>query len=602
MKNIWLSIVVGLLPAHCNGAAIGQSPSFSQQSANAAMARWPAAGFAGASDAQRIGLEQLHEALDEEWLGTAHAGYFRYVESAVDPLIAVDGTISGYDKNTGNLDNIALGRELLLLYRVTQQRKYFDAAANLRMQLISQPRRRDGGFWHANDSPGQMRVEDLEDAEPFNAGFATVIQQPQNFADITRQFVIFETGARDARNGLLRPRIDEQKIQPNSGQATEPEPGELRSTVIYLTALIDTLPSYPRTDGGRAALLAVLRREADAVVHFENERHQELPGNHQSPNGLQSSKQDPTCDLAIYALAKSVRLGYLSSGYLTIAGSLNRPATEPAGQAAGPEDPAGAAAQILASREMEVAPLAKRAHGARVLLDAWFNSQHRFNALDQQESFHYKWDDFSDSGFSLPGHLFNDYGIETDALYDAPNTYNLKGAQFYVIVSPDNSSKNLKPHYMTEPDAGQVAEWVRRGGVLVMMENDPANADIGHFDLLADRFGIHFNNVLSHHVIGDTFPMGRIEAPGGGELFQRPRILYMKDTCTIALSGSARPLLIDKGDVMMAAAKYGRGTVFAVVDPWLYNEYTDGRKLPPEYDNFGGAQDLLNWLVRQLPD
>ncbi len=25
----------------------------------------------------------------------------------------------------------------------------------------------------------------------------------------------------------------------------------------------------------------------------------------------------------------------------------------------------------------------------------------------------------------------------------------------------------------------------------------------------------------------------------------------------------------------MATAKYGKGTVYAMVDPWLYNEYTD---------------------------
>ena len=49
----------------------------------------------------------------------------------------------------------------------------------------------------------------------------------------------------------------------------------------------------------------------------------------------------------------------------------------------------------------------------------------------------------------------------------------------------------------------------------------------------------------------------------------------------------------------MAVAKYGKGTVFAVGDPWLYNEYTDGRKLPPEYDNFKAAQDLALWFIQQ---
>jgi unsaturated rhamnogalacturonyl hydrolase len=252
-----------------------------------------------------------------------------------------------------------------------------------------------------------------------------------------------------------------------------------------------------------------------------------------------------------------------------------------------------------ASREMEIASQARDGYGKKVLLDAWFNSQKRKNKLGEMEYFHYKWNDNSDSGFSQLGHLFNDYGIDTETLYEAPTAANLSSAQFYIIVSPDIRAKNPQPHYVTRQDAGQVAEWVKRGGILLMMENDPANADIEHLDLLADKFGIHFNNVLSHHVIDDNFSMGRIEVAGGGELFKQPHVLFMKDTCTISLRGSARSLLVDKGDIMMAAAKYGKGTVFAVVDPWLYNEYTGGRRLPPEYDNLSGARELLDWLIRQ---
>jgi unsaturated rhamnogalacturonyl hydrolase len=49
----------------------------------------------------------------------------------------------------------------------------------------------------------------------------------------------------------------------------------------------------------------------------------------------------------------------------------------------------------------------------------------------------------------------------------------------------------------------------------------------------------------------------------------------------------------------MATAKYGKGTVFAVGDPWLYNEYTDGRKLPADFDNYTAAEMLSSWLLQQ---
>jgi unsaturated rhamnogalacturonyl hydrolase len=42
----------------------------------------------------------------------------------------------------------------------------------------------------------------------------------------------------------------------------------------------------------------------------------------------------------------------------------------------------------------------------------------------------------------------------------------------------------------------------------------------------------------------------------------------------------------------------GKGVVLAVVDPWIYNEYADGRKMR-QYDGLEAAQDLAAWALRQ---
>ena len=73
----------------------------------------------------------------------------------------------------------------------------------------------------------------------------------------------------------------------------------------------------------------------------------------------------------------------------------------------------------------------------------------------------------------------------------------------------------------------------------------------------------------------------------------------MKDTCTISVSGPAKTILTDKGDAMMATSRYGKGIVYAVADPWLYNEYTDGRNLTPSIDTFASGLELVRWLVGQ---
>jgi unsaturated rhamnogalacturonyl hydrolase len=137
--------------------------------------------------------------------------------------------------------------------------------------------------------------------------------------------------------------------------------------------------------------------------------------------------------------------------------------------------------------------------------------------------------------------------------------------------------------------------------VLVIMENDPGNADLEHINLMAEQFGIHFNNVLRNKVDGNKFEMGKISIDGAGPIFHEPHSIFMKEICTIAVKPPASALLRDSGDILMATAHYGKGTVFATVDPWLYNEYTDGRKLPAEYDNYAAGKELVRWILAQIP-
>ena len=49
---------------------------------------------------------------------------------------------------------------------------------------------------------------------------------------------------------------------------------------------------------------------------------------------------------------------------------------------------------------------------------------------------------------------------------------------------------------------------------------------------------------------------------------------------------------------MIAISHVGKGVVLGVVDPWVYNEYADGRKMR-QYDGFEAAQDLAGWAVRE---
>lgn len=618
------------------GTAQAQQTPASKKMAQSTMRRWPEGRFAPAGAPWRWNYElgTLLMGMDAEWYNSADGQYFRYLKESVDQFVRPDGSIATYDPNEDQLDSILAGRQLLLLYEVTQDKRYYKAATQLRQQLAQQPKNAEGGFWHKKIYPNQMWLDGLYMAEPFFAQYAVDFQEPQDFSEITRQFTLIEQHARDPKTGLLYHAWDAAKQQPWANPATGDSPNFwARGMGWYMMALVDTIPLYPKNDPGRAQLLSILQRTADAVLRVQDAKTGLWYEVLNKPEGKGNYFESSAACMFTYALAKGVRLGYLprhdeaaavrawqgiqahfiqtdSDGDVTLTGTVKGVGL------GGPEhhdgsyayyvstpvinnDPKGIGAYLLAATEMEDAQNASRGFGKTVLLDAWYNSQRRTNAAGQTESFHYKWNDYANSGFSLFGHIFRSNGVKTDTLYSAPTVEKLRGAQFYLIVSPDNPAKNPKPHFMNEADAAQIADWVRAGGALVIMENDPANADILHMDILADKFGLHFNNVLVHHVVGDDFSMGRIDLPNPAAPFTRSHIFYMKDTCSLTLSQKAQPLLRYKGDLLMAWTRYGKGMVFAVTDPWLYNEYTDGRKLPPEYDNFAGGQDLVAWLLQQ---
>jgi unsaturated rhamnogalacturonyl hydrolase len=608
-------------------------PPLSQRAANAAIARWPN-GSLNPADPPKWNYElgTLLDGMDAVWLNTADPHYFNYIQSSIDALLGSDGSIPTYKAADDELDNILLGRQLLLLYRVTQKPKYLKAAMLLYDQLQHQPRTPSGGFWHKRRYPNQMWLDGLYMAEPFYAEYASISHHPENFADITRQFVLIDEHARDPRTGLLYHAWDESKQQRWASKTTGDSPEFwARGMGWYMMALVDTIGYYPANDPNHAQLIAILGRDAEAVVRAQNASsglwYEVLDKPHAKGNYLESSA---AC-MFVYALAKGVRRGYLPEHYLANAERAYRgiqshfiqsdvsltDTVKSAGLGGDPyrdgtyayyigeprvtNDPKGIGALLLASVEMENAPSATLGRGRVVTVDGWFNSQQRTDAFGHTAEFHYKWDTADMPGYSLFGHLFREFGAETAELDAEPTADNLRSSDVYVIASPDNLDKNPHAHFANAEDADQVAQWVKSGGVLLIMENDTSFADLDHFNVISEKFGIHFNRILRKHVIGAQWDLGKIAVDATGPIFHHPHTLYTKDVCTISIEKPATPLLKEGDDIFMAQAKYGKGTVFAMVDPWLYNEYTDGRKLPPEYDNFAAGKEFVRWVLEQVP-
>jgi unsaturated rhamnogalacturonyl hydrolase len=248
---------------------------------------------------------------------------------------------------------------------------------------------------------------------------------------------------------------------------------------------------------------------------------------------------------------------------------------------------------------MEIAAKQAVGKGKVVVLDSYFNNEMKKDATGQLASWHYKWDEMANGGFSLWGNIFQSYGARIESLPAAPTGANLKGADIYIIVDPDTKAENDQARFVEPPDTKAISEWVRAGGVLVLMGNDVGNCEFDHFNQLAKPFGIEFNRDSKNRVQGTEFAQGKILPGAENPVFKTARQLYLKELATLSLTTPAKALVQNTDGVIMAVARFGKGTVFAVGDPWLYNEYVDGRKLPAEFDNFKAATDVTRWLIAQ---
>ena len=577
------------------------------------------------------------EGAAQVWRNTGNGDYFKYIQSSMDAYVDKTGSIRTYKSEDFNIDNIKNGRSLLLLYKVTGQQKYLTAATHLYNQLQQQPRTKAGGFWHKKIYPNQMWLDGLYMGEPFYAEYAALMKKDSAFNDIANQFILMEKVSRDTKTGLLYHGYDESRLEKWADPATGKSPNFWgRAMGWYIMALVDVLDNFPKNHPKRAELIAILNRTAIATVKYQDSKSgvwfdiMDMPT--RKGNYLESSASS----MFVYGLAKGVRKGYLPQSFMVAANKgyagLKKEFIESAGdervnltktvsvsglggkpkyrdgsfeyyisEKVITNDPKGVGSFICAAAEMEIDALPKPGKGLTVTVDNFFNNEYMNGPTGDKIPFHYLWNEDDNNGFSLFGKVFNDAGVKTSTLSTAPTTTNLKGSNIYIIVDPDTEKETANPNFMNAAHAKQISEWVKAGGVLVLLLNDVGNCEITKFNVLPETFGIHFNEDSRNKVQGLNFEQGAIKIPAGNSIFKTAKKVYIKEISTITVKAPAVSALTDNGDVVIATAKYGKGTVFAVGDPWFYNEYIDGRKLPKDLENFKATNDLVNWLIKQVP-
>jgi unsaturated rhamnogalacturonyl hydrolase len=286
--------------------------------ANQAMERWPDGriGPKGSFAVWGFELGIVLAGVSAVWSATSNPAGFDYLQHTLDRFVQSDGVIAGYDMQAYSLNNILIGRELLVLYRGTHQEKYRRAAETLRQQIATQPRTTSGGLWHAKATTNLMLLDDQFMLAPFYAEYAATFHEPQDLDDIVRQFTLLEEHTRDSTTGLMYHGWDESHAMPWANKSTGTSPSLwARGMGWYLMALVDTLPYVPEHDPHRAVLLAMLHRACAAVAKVQDPQsglwYQILDKSGAKGNYMESS----SVLMFTYAFAKGARLGYLPASY-----------------------------------------------------------------------------------------------------------------------------------------------------------------------------------------------------------------------------------------------------------------------------------------------
>jgi unsaturated rhamnogalacturonyl hydrolase len=298
--------------------AAKQESALPMRVAHEAMERWPN-GHIGPRDSAVVwGFEPgiLLAGFAALWDATGNKASFDYIRKSIDQFVQPDGSIRTYDLKAYALNNILMGRDLLLLYRVTGDEKYHTAADHLHQQLATQSRTASGGLWHAQATPNLMLLDDQFMVAPFAAEYAVMFHRPEELAGIADQLALIYRHARNPESGLLYHAWDESRSAAWADKTAGTSPSQwARGMGWFMMALADTLPFYPRTDPNRAMLLELFRHTAAAVVAVQDPANQLWYQILDKPDEQENYVESSSVMMLTYALVKGVRLGFLPPRY-----------------------------------------------------------------------------------------------------------------------------------------------------------------------------------------------------------------------------------------------------------------------------------------------
>ena len=115
-----------------------------------------------------------------------------------------------------------------------------------------------------------------------------------------------------------------------------------------------------------------------------------------------------------------------------------------------------------------------------------------------------------------------------------------------MIVAPNTPEKVKQPNYIERDAVAAIADWVRDGGVLVLLNNGKGYSEFEHMNQLAGRFGIRFNEDIRFGLDADPTKLQMHSFPDH-PFFRGVRRLHMRSICTLAVASAGADGLLLSG-------------------------------------------------------
>ena len=246
--------------------------------------------------------------------------HLQFVTNAIGSFIPADGKIQGYKAGEYQLDAINPGKTVLALWQITKEDRYQKAAALLRRQLDTQPRTRDGGFWHKQRYTNQMWLDGLYMAAPFSAEYAGLFHEPAaSLDDVAKQIHLMDEHSYDAKSGLFYHGWDAKQTQTWADKTTGCSSNFWgRAIGWYAMSLVDTLDYFPTNHPARAQIIATLQKLAKGVLQHQDQATglwwQVMDQGGRPGNYLEATASA----MFVYSLAKGVNHHYLPYEYVPV--------------------------------------------------------------------------------------------------------------------------------------------------------------------------------------------------------------------------------------------------------------------------------------------